>query len=670
MPLYNLRKRQKIDYEEPKKVDSNKELVKDELKKGDSNKELKKVEPIKDKDYSEDSEEFSDVEENSEEDPDVIEDDLSESTESSENSNSNSKHTIMNNLFIRKVFNKVYAKFNKNVQKKMPKKEFEKIFLKSLRNYVRNNPHIIKNKKIKNLIEDLVDVKVKDDDDVEVKDDDDVKDDEFEDEVEDSEDDSIGGDTIENEEDESDYEEWKQDLTTTEIEKFEPVFRSIEKQLEDERPTIGKILKTSLSLNDKIKCIKHCYYLETLEEFGPEYNDVVMKINEIIQNSCINVDEKNEEEYYRKNFFDTETLKNKILKLEASEEIKSILFKKYFYLETGEQTSDTYKATKSQIECALQLPFDKISIPIEYRMMAKGQFFKNVKDKLDSKIYGMDNVKTQLLMLLNNSLEFNNAPKCIGLCGAPGVGKTSMVKAFAESIGSSFEQISLGGARDSTLLLGSDNVYVGSTPGLIVKALQKMKCSNGVILFDEVDKISESNDGKEIQYALLHITDYVQNKHFRDKHIPDIPIDISRLWFFFSMNSTSLIDKALLSRMPIINVDDYKTGEKFEILRNYVIPEILKSSNMNENDIVFTKESIDYLLSDEALGIDKGIRQMRDNVYNIISKIKFYLEMEHSGVNIKLNYKINNLSLPIKIDRNLIEQLINVKKMGNLSYFN
>src|SRR5690606_24425082 len=127
----------------------------------------------------------------------------------------------------------------------------------------------------------------------------------------------------------------------------------------------------------------------------------------------------------------------------------------------------------------------------------------------------------------------------------PGVGKTKLVKTFAKLSGLDFEIINLGGMHDSTMLKGSDSVWARASPSLLIQFLAKFKSSNVIILLDEIDKISDTEKGLEVQHALLHLLDPTQNNTYQDLYLNDFSHDLSNIWFIPTMNDDTCLSQPL-----------------------------------------------------------------------------------------------------------------------------
>lgn len=403
-------------------------------------------------------------------------------------------------------------------------------------------------------------------------------------------------------------------LSRDELKKYKSVVKDIQTLMKNEEPTVLKIIKSPMTLEERKKCLNMLDSLSTTIPCSYDYYQLRQELIDMISRFTKKAEDKDLEKELLSNLTDTTSLKDKILHMNAPKNIKAVLYSKYLQLESMKPDDHDYSGNKTWLEQAVAIPHN-ISIP---HTGSPKDIMLNVKEKLDKELFGLGSIKNELLMVLNNSLSSPNSRKCIALCGPPGVGKTSIAKAFASAIGVPFEIISLGGMKDVASLYGFEHTYVNSAPGLIAKILIKMGCNNGVILFDEVDK-SDDKHSKDIQHSLLHITDYTQNNMFRDKYFSDIPIDISKLWMIFSMNSSDFLDIALKDRLPIINVDSYTRNEKKIIINNYIISKEIKNIGLTENDIVFSDEAINKLL--DSCADSGGIRYIEHSIRRVVSHI-------------------------------------------------
>jgi ATP-dependent Lon protease len=261
---------------------------------------------------------------------------------------------------------------------------------------------------------------------------------------------------------------------------------------------------------------------------------------------------------------------------------------------------------------------------------------KNSKELMDSTHYGIDTVKNLILDYLavmqlkkvttrgslpqSNSINGNgvelrsssaNAPVFLFL-GLQGVGKTSIAKSIALSMGRKFARISLGAIGDVRTLRGTPRHEVDAEPGQIVKALVRTGTMNPVILIDEIEKAS-SNAGllNDVMAALLEILDPEQNSSFVD-HYVDNPIDLSQVFFICTANNLGGLSAALLDRLEVIRFTSYTDEEKEAIGKQFLLPRVLKGMGLTSDHIQIMDEVWPLLI--RPVGFDAGIRQLERNI--------------------------------------------------------
>jgi ATP-dependent Lon protease len=229
-------------------------------------------------------------------------------------------------------------------------------------------------------------------------------------------------------------------------------------------------------------------------------------------------------------------------------QFKSAAMKKINSLRYMEPGSGEFYKIKNWVDTFMRIPFtnqQNLPITIEDGVDKCHEFMANAQKTLDQAVYGLNDAKMQIMQMLGQLI---TNPKAIGTAiaihGPPGTGKTSLVKeGISKILNRPFAFIALGGATDSSFLEGHGYTYEGSTWGKIVQIIIDSKCMNPVIYFDELDKISDTPKGEEIQNLLVHLTDPVQNGDFEDKYLSGVPIDLSKVMFVFSANDINKIDK-------------------------------------------------------------------------------------------------------------------------------
>ena len=265
-----------------------------------------------------------------------------------------------------------------------------------------------------------------------------------------------------------------------------------------------------------------------------------------------------------------------------------------------------YSVQRNYLELLLDLPWDEFSID---------KFdLKKAQRILDRDHYGLDEVKKRIIEYLA-VLKLRNDMKSPILClfGPPGVGKTSLGKSIAESLGRSYVRISLGGMRDESEIRGHRKTYIGAMPGRIIQSLKKAKKSNPVFVLDEIDKLTQGSQG-DPSAALLEVLDPEQNNSFYDNFL-EMGYDLSKVMFVATANSLATIHPALRDRMEIINVSGYTIEEKVEIAHKHLLPKQLKEHGLTKNHLNLRKKVISkivesYTRESGVRGLDKQMAKM------------------------------------------------------------
>ena len=243
---------------------------------------------------------------------------------------------------------------------------------------------------------------------------------------------------------------------------------------------------------------------------------------------------------------------------------------------------------------------------------------------------------------------------------------TAISRALSKVMDIPFHQVSFGGVTNPDYIKGHEYTYVGSQPGEISRALASMKYKNGILFFDEYDKVS---DNKPITSTLLHITDPVQNHEFKDSYFSGITQDLSNLWFMYSMNYLPK-DPALRSRLHVIKVKDYTDSDKIKIAINFFVPNAIKMVGLKQNSIILPENTAKYLIN-RLKEQEKGVRQLKFVVTDIVKKINFIVvNTKKDGTlgDLVVSFSIDNLKLPVTLTDSMIDKLLLDQVESNDNY--
>jgi hypothetical protein len=221
---------------------------------------------------------------------------------------------------------------------------------------------------------------------------------------------------------------------------------------------------------------------------------------------------------------------------------------------------------------------------------------------LDAETHGMTDAKDVVLQLVGQLLTAPESRlRALGLQGPPGCGKTSFAtRAIKVALGRPAQVINLGGAKDSSVLLGHDFTYASSRLGKIFSTVSALGVCDPVLVFDELDKVSDSSAGREIINVLMCMVDPTQNAAFTDNYLAGVPLDLSRALFVFTFNDIDRVDPILLDRMRVVRVADSNCVEKRSIILRHVMPRIVKECNMH--GATLSDDALDLLTSPHICG--------------------------------------------------------------------
>ena len=252
-------------------------------------------------------------------------------------------------------------------------------------------------------------------------------------------------------------------------------------------------------------------------------------------------------------------------------------------------------------------------------------YISNVKTILDQSVYGHDNAKLQIEKIIGQWANGEPNGYCFGFEGSPGVGKTSLAKKGISDclkdengVSRPFAFIKMGGDTNGSTLHGHNYTYVGATWGSIVQILMDTQIMNPIIFIDEVDKISKTENGRELIGILTHLLDFTQNDCFQDKYFTGIDLDLSKALFILSYNDPSMIDRVLLDRIHRIKFNHLSLSDKITITKKHLLPDILSKMGL-EKMIILEEDSITYLI--EKYTLESGVRKLKELLFEIIGEI-------------------------------------------------
>ena len=258
----------------------------------------------------------------------------------------------------------------------------------------------------------------------------------------------------------------------------------------------------------------------------------------------------------------------------------------------------------------------------DYKDRSK-DYILQVRNTLNKAVYKQDKAKHEIERIMAQWISGKDGGYCFGFEGPPGTGKTSLAKegiakCLVDKNGEKrpFAFIAVGGSANASTFEGHSYTYVGSTWGKIVDILMNAECMNPIIYIDELDKISSTEQGREIIGILTHLTDPSQNDQFSDKYFAGIPFDLSRVLFIFSYNNFGAIDPILADRIHRVKFDILSKREKIHIVQNYMLPELLSMVGFNKNALTFSDDILEWLI--ETYTCEAGVRKLKERIFEIV----------------------------------------------------
>src|SRR3954468_3692513 len=306
---------------------------------------------------------------------------------------------------------------------------------------------------------------------------------------------------------------------------------------------------------------------------------------------------------------DVEELRKKIEAAGMSEEVKKEATKELTRLSRMSPMAADYSVTRNYVEWLAVLPWAKSS---------GGEIdIVKAKEILDEDHYDLQKVKDRILDYLSvRRLKPNMKGPILCFVGPPGVGKTSLGRSIARSLGRKFARLSLGGVHDEAEIRGHRRTYIGALPGQIIQGLRRAETNDPVFMLDEVDKLGRDFRGDPAS-ALLETLDPEQNFSFRDNYL-DVPFDLSKVLFICTANMLDPIPEPLRDRMEIIELQGYSEEEKLHIAKRYLVPRQTTENGITAEQIEIPDDSIRFLIRHYTR--EAGVRNLERNIGTICRK--------------------------------------------------
>ena len=326
-------------------------------------------------------------------------------------------------------------------------------------------------------------------------------------------------------------------------------------------------------------------------------------------------------------------IEDAIKKAKMPEDAEKVALKELDRLSKIPSQSPEYTVSRTYLDWLTELPWSKTS--------EDSINVKDAKSILDKDHYGLEKVKERILEYLAvRALKMRKDPEgalrgpLLCFAGPPGVGKTSLGRSIARSMGREFVRISLGGVRDEAEIRGHRRTYIGALPGRIIQSLKKAGTNNPVFMLDEIDKLGGDFRG-DPSSALLEVLDPEQNNTFAD-HYLEVDFDLSKVMFISTANYRDPIPPALRDRMEIIEFSGYIEDEKVQIAKQHLIPKQMKENALTKKDVALDETGIKELINSYTR--EAGVRNLEREIANVFRKVARD-KIEKNTKKIKVNKK-------------------------------
>ena len=330
---------------------------------------------------------------------------------------------------------------------------------------------------------------------------------------------------------------------------------------------------------------------------------------------------------------ESKELEDKIKLAKMPDSAEKVAMKELDRLARIPTQSPEYNVSRTYIEWLSDIPWSN--------MTQDRIDLKEALKILDEDHFGLNKVKDRIIEYLAvRNLKQKKDPKgvlrgpilCFG--GPPGVGKTSLGKSIARSMGREFVRLSLGGVRDEAEIRGHRRTYIGALPGRIIQSIKKAGTNNPVFMLDEIDKLGSDFRG-DPSSALLEVLDPEQNHSFSD-HYLEVDFDLSNVMFIATANYQDAIPPALRDRMEILDFTGYIEDEKVQIAKRHILPKQIEENGLTKNEVSFDMNSLKELI--RSYTREAGVRNLEREVANVLRKVARDL-VEENDNKIKITKK-------------------------------
>ena len=307
---------------------------------------------------------------------------------------------------------------------------------------------------------------------------------------------------------------------------------------------------------------------------------------------------------------ETEGLREKLVSAQLPEATMKEAERELNRLESIPTASPEYGVIRTYLQILSELPWSKTT---EDRID-----LVDARRVLDRDHFDLDKVKRRIIEYLAvRKLKPDGGGAILCFVGPPGVGKTSLGKSIAESMGRSFIRVALGGVRDEADIRGHRRTYIGSMPGRIIAELRKAGTRNPVMLLDEIDKLGADFRG-DPSAALLEVLDPAQNHTFTD-HYLDVPFDLSKVLFIATANTMETVPGPLRDRMEVIEIPGYTNSDKLDISKRYLVPRQLDANGLTVKQVAFRDPALREII--ESYTREAGVRNLERNIGSVARSI-------------------------------------------------